>query len=116
MRGRDRRRHVLARLVMLMLPAVLAMAGPALAQDPLGNASMGEDLARAVCVDCHAIERGQRGTDLTGAPSFQDVADMTSATALSLRVFLRSPHLTMPNFALSDDQIDNLIAYIHGLR
>ena len=100
----------------MLLTAAVAASSTAYAQDPLGNASMGEDLARSVCVECHAIERGQRGTDLTGAPSFQEVADQPAATALSLRVFLRSPHMTMPNFALSDDQIDDLIAYIHSLR
>lgn len=110
-----RRNEMLTRVTALLLPVVLA-AGPAVAQDALGNASMGEELARSVCADCHAVERGERGTDLTGAPSFQDVADRSSATALSLRVFLRSPHLTMPNFALSNDQIDDLIAHIHGLR
>ncbi|NNG05423.1 MAG: cytochrome c [Inquilinus sp.] len=106
----------MTRLGGLLLAAVVAAGGPAYAQDSLGSASMGEELAQSVCADCHAIERGERGTDLTGAPSFQDVADLSSATALSLRVFLRSPHLTMPNFALSNDQIDDLIAYIHSLR
>ena len=102
------------------LAAVILLAsaacGPAMAQDPLGSPAMGAELARMVCADCHAIGPGERGTDLTGAPAFQDVADQSSATALSLRVFLLSPHLTMPNFALSDDQIDDLIAYIHSLR
>lgn len=100
----------------LLLAALALFASPAMAQDALGTASMGEELARSVCADCHAIDRGARGTDLTGAPAFQEIAEMPSATALSLRVFLRSPHLTMPNFALSNDQIDDLIAYIHGLR
>ena len=104
------------RIACVMLAAAVAAGSAANAQDMLGNRSMGEDLARSVCADCHAIERGQRGSDLTGAPSFQEVADQPAATALSLRVFLRSPHLTMPNFALSDDQIDDLIAYIHSLR
>ncbi len=104
------------KLVLVILGAMVIASEAALAQDPLGNAVQGEDLARAVCVDCHAIDPGFRGTDITGAPSFQDVADMPSATPLSLRVFLRSPHLTMPNFALTDDQIDDLIAYIHSLR
>ena len=103
-------------LVLLMVGATVFASEAALAQDPLGNAGQGEDLARAVCIDCHAIDRGFRGTDITGAPSFQDVADMPSATPLSLRVFLRSPHLTMPNFALTDEQIDDLIAYIRSLR
>ena len=104
------------RLFGAMLGAMIHASEPSFAQDPLGNANQGEELARAVCVDCHAIDPGFRGTDITGAPSFQDVADMPSATPLSLRVFLRSPHLTMPNFALSDDQIDDLIAYIRSLR
>ena len=106
------------RRTMPLMPVVAALMAtvPATAQDPLGSAVAGRELAGDVCADCHAIGRGDRGEDITGAPAFQDVADMPSATALSLRVFLRSPHLTMPNFALSNDQIDDLIAYIHSLR
>jgi mono/diheme cytochrome c family protein len=106
----------MTRIAGILLVAMAVASGSAQAQDPLGSRVMGEELARSVCAECHAIEPGQRGTDITGAPSFQDVADQPAATALSLRVFLRSPHLTMPNFALSNDQIDDLIAYIHSLR
>ena len=105
-----------SRRIVLATLATLLAASPAKAQDPLGDAMRGEVLARTVCIDCHAVDRGFRGTDITGAPAFQDVADMSSATALSLRVFLLSPHLTMPNFVLDDQQIDDLIAYIHSLR
>ena len=104
------------RTAALVVAAAVFSAVPALAQESLGDAIRGEELARSVCIDCHAIDRGFRGTDITGAPAFQDVADMSSATALSLRVFLLSPHLTMPNFMLNDQQIDDLIAYIHSLR
>ena len=104
------------RLVPLIAAAALFAAGAASAQESPGDAIRGEELARSVCIDCHAIDRGSHGADITGAPAFQDVADMSSATALSLRVFLLSPHMTMPNFALNDQQIDDLIAYIHSLR
>lgn len=107
--------HPLSLLVLATLTTLLA-ANPAKAQESLGDPVRGEVLARAVCIDCHMVDRGFRGTDITGAPAFQDVADMSSATALSLRVFLLSPHMTMPNFALDDQQIDDLIAYIHSLR
>ena len=111
--GRLRR---IAAGVATVLAVSLSAAEPASAVDQLGDPVSGEELARSVCIDCHAIDPGSRGQDITGAPAFQDVADMSSATALSLRVFLLSPHMTMPNFALTDQQIDDLIAYIHSLR
>jgi BolA family transcriptional regulator, general stress-responsive regulator len=34
---------------------------------------------------------------------------------LAIKVFLRSPHPSMPNFILSSEEIDSLAAYIHSL-
>lgn len=44
------------------------------------------------------------------------VAAMPSTTVMSLRVFLQTPHLRMPNFALTAEQTDDAIAYILSLR
>lgn len=54
--------------------------------------------------------------DKDGPPSFQSVADMTSTTALSLNVFLRSNHKNMPNIMLSEAEADDIIAYILSLK
>ena len=65
------------------------------------------------CGDCH---------DATGSgrfevgPSFEDIANLPSTTALSLKAFLRSNHSNMPNFIISgadtDDVIEMLIRQI----
>ena len=41
---------------------------------------------------------------------------MPSATALSLRVFLQTPHVRMPDFQLSNNEIDDVVAYILSLK
>ncbi len=54
-----------------------------------------------------------RGVSSAGAPAFQDVADNP---AISLRVFLRTPHETMPDLILTAAETDNVIAYILSLK
>ena len=49
-------------------------------------------------------------------PSFQAIAGMPSTTLMSIRVFLRTPHDVMPDYELTEAQIDNVGAYIIGLR
>ena len=41
----------------LVVAAAVFSAVPALAQESLGDAIRGEELARSVCIDCHAIDR-----------------------------------------------------------
>jgi len=44
------------------------------------------------------------------------IAAEPSATEYSLRVFLRTPHPTMPNFVLNTDDIEDLASYIASLK
>jgi hypothetical protein len=73
---------------------------------------IGRQTATALCAPCHQI--GETRHD--GPPSFVDVANMTSTTDLSLKVFLRSNHKEMSNLIISNSETDNLIAYILNLR
>ena len=41
---------------------------------------------------------------------------MPSTTELSLKVFLRSSHKSMPNFILQPEEADDIVAYILSLR
>ena len=105
----------------LWLPLAILMAVPAAApagtdETLPGNAVQGAALARDLCAVCHYVEKGDRGVSSAGAPSFQDVADDPAITAISLGVFFRSPHETMPNLILSQAETDNAVAYILGLR
>ena len=90
-------------------------ATSALAQS--ASPSLGEQIAKTSCIACHEIAPNIPAKDLqSGAPSFVDVANMPSTTELSIKVFLRSSHRSMPNFILSPEEIDSIAAYIVSLK
>ena len=65
------------------------------------------------CADCHRVETGTFGIFTA---DFGEVANLSSTTALSLRVFLQSNHKEMPNFVLKPSEADDIIAYILSLK
>jgi cytochrome c len=85
---------------------------------PSGSASDGHRLAEAWCKDCHAIEATTAGTTgaANAAPPFTAIANQPSTTELSLKVFLRSSHRSMPNLVITPDQADGLANYILSLK
>jgi cytochrome c len=91
-------------------------AGTAMAQGLPGDPEAGRKLAREVCAVCHIVSEDQLHDPGVGAPTFFEVVDHPSVTALSLRVFLRTPHATMPDLMLSPDETDDIISYILTLR
>ena len=100
-----------------------ALQFPVLAQPLRGDGASGRQMANSQCGSCHRVlplqlpDRGATSPiDKDGPPSFQSVADMTSTTALSLNVFLRSNHKNMPNLILSEAEADDIIAYILSLK
>jgi mono/diheme cytochrome c family protein len=94
--------------------ATLVALFPALAQT-FGNPSSGRQIATKVCSSCHYVfATKQSKTEVP--PSFEDIANLPSTTALSLKVFLRSNHKRMPNLILSDAEADDVIAYILSLK
>lgn len=93
-----------------------ALAASAAAQDMIGNPRAGEELAREVCAECHWVVEDQFVIPETGAPSFFQIADNPGYTPIAIRVFLRTPHRTMPDLILTQDETDDVIAYIVELR
>ena len=79
------------------------------------SASAGHRLADAWCKDCHAIEATNPGA-ANAAPAFAAIANQPSTTELSLKVFLRTSHRTMPNLIIAPDQADDLVSYILSLK
>jgi mono/diheme cytochrome c family protein len=82
---------------------------------PLGSVTAGHRLAEAWCKDCHAIEARTQGAAVA-APDFTDIANRPSTTALSLKVFLRTNHPSMPNLVMTPDQSDDLVNYLLSLK
>ena len=79
------------------------------------SAASGRKLAEAWCKGCHAIEARTGGTS-AAAPDFAAVANMPSTTELALKVFLRTPHPSMPNLVLTPEQTDDIVNYILSLK
>lgn len=104
------------RLLIAAMAAVASQTAAATAQQLPGDAVAGLAYARAICADCHDVEREWDELAAFYGPPFIDVAAMPTTTEMSLRVFLRTPHEDMPNLILSEKDTDNVIAYILSLK
>jgi mono/diheme cytochrome c family protein len=93
-------------IVLALLPL------PVAAQDP----ATGRRLAEYWCMGCHVIEREPPSAAAGGVPSFLAIAAKPTTTAQSLDWFLSAAHTTMPDFLLSRDERNWLVAYILSLR
>jgi len=80
------------------------------------DVAAGKAYAEQVCATCHAVEQGEEESPLYQAPTFQSVAETPGMTEMALTVWLQSSHPTMPNIVLSQDEIRNVVAYIHSLK
>ncbi|UPY35572.1 cytochrome c [Sediminicoccus sp. KRV36] len=93
---------------------LLASAAGAAAQDqPM--AGEGLRLARQWCANCHVVSRGMPPPTGDATPSFPALAAMSSTTEAGLRVFLQTPHANMPDYRLSQRELDAVVAYILSL-
>ncbi len=99
-----------------ILTASLLAVLPAQSQDLPGDAMAGREFARDVCSECHYVEREWADLYVFEAPSFIEIAQNSDHSDLSLRVFLRTPHLNMPNLILTEDQTADVISWILSLR
>ena len=106
----------MARTFFAMLFAATAVAVGAASAQELGDPARGLAYAEAICTECHAVAAGEPQSPLPEAPAFQAIAEEPSATELSLIVFLRTPHATMPNLIVDTADARDLIAYILSLR
>jgi cytochrome c len=97
----------------------LLLAGFLAASAGVGNA--GADAARGMalagqwCAQCHGV-RPDQASSVQAATSFSEIAAKAATTEMSLRVFLRTSHPTMPNFILEPDDLDDLVGYILSLK
>lgn len=90
----------------------LVSASPALALEDPAN---GKRLAEQWCANCHAVVANQASAS-ADVPPFTEIAGRPAADIERLRYFLLDPHPVMPNFNLSRQEIDDLIAYIRSLK
>ena len=106
----------LVKLLCVIAITTILTPFPLLAQ-PLDSSSIssGRQVAASICANCHEINPTNYPTTVIG-PKFDDIANLPSTTALSLKVFLHSSHNRMPNFIMSNDDTGALITYILSLK
>ena len=102
-----------ARVIAAAACALIAL--PAGAQEG-GDRLAGHELATRWCGNCHVVDPSQQRQAIDAVPTFAAVAAMKSTTAMSLQVFLSTPHGPMPDYSLSRAEIANVSAYILSLR
>jgi mono/diheme cytochrome c family protein len=81
-----------------------------------GNVSDGLRFAQSVCAECHAVGDGKRVSPNAQAPSFTSISNTPGISAKALKVWFQTPHRSMPNLKFSNQQSEDIIAYILSLR
>lgn len=107
---------------------LLAGCGPAEVADPApangamlsGDAAAGQELAEGLCAGCHAVG-GAGESPVAGAPTFRALARKWPIEYLaeSLAEGIVTSHrddVLMPEFVLSPEQIDDLLAYLDQVQ
>jgi cytochrome c len=97
------------------LLVVMALVGQLDIRAAKAETARGQALAEQWCAQCHGV-RPHEASANPKAPSFSAIAAESSATEYALRVFLKTPHPTMPNFKLQPDDIDDLVGYLLSLK
>jgi mono/diheme cytochrome c family protein len=77
------------------------------------SVARGKQLARRLCSVCHVVDAGQ-SAGVPPAPAFRSIAKSRQFRAKGAKL-LWEAHGTMPNFALTGDEADDVAAYIRSL-
>lgn len=98
--------------------ATAAVLGAAVvqAQITVGSSEEGRDFARQVCAYCHYVEPDGPRVDPLAPRSFVSIATDPKTTETGLRVFMQTSHIEMPDFILTSEQTDDVVAYILSLK
>lgn len=105
-------------LLLVLITAVWLQPQPARLADAAerGERQAGFALAQDVCAECHAVNKGERQSPHGQAPSFTRIANARGMNPARLRVWFQVSHRSMPDLHLTEQQSDDLIAYITSLR
>jgi mono/diheme cytochrome c family protein len=90
-------------------------AGSSSAQE-VGDAGKGREFAETLCAICHGVEPGATQSPRATAPTFERIAAEPGMTAMALYVILQTPHREMPDLVLTNEEKDDVIAYILSLK
>jgi mono/diheme cytochrome c family protein len=101
----------------ILFATCVALAGvlPGAAQS-IGDAGRGLAYAQKTCAECHAVLSSQTASPRLGVATFKAIADTPGMTSIAIRVWLQTPHPTMPNLIIDAGDRDDVIAYIESLK
>jgi len=77
-----------------------------------GNPGYGRGLASELCGDCHIVSPDQKLGGGRVGPNLVERARDPEITELALRSYLQTTHPVMPNIMLTQQQTDDIIAYL----
>ena len=104
-----------------IMAAAACIAAGALAAEPpaaqrgvklYGDAARGAEVVRRWCVGCHSA--GPSVDDRI--PSLRSLAADSRRSEGAIRAFLMQPHKPMPPLEISNQQIEDIIAYLGSIR
>jgi mono/diheme cytochrome c family protein len=100
----------------LVLAGLTLTVGNLRAQE-VGNSDQGLRIARAVCAECHLVDKvpGEQSPNLI-APTFEHIANTPGMNSTALTAALRTSHESMPNIIIKGSDLDDVIAYVLSLR
>jgi len=106
------------RLYACLLSAAVLCGANAVAAQSLEevDATNGERLARALCVNCHQVAPDGAGTVLADVPGFAEVANRPDTTREGIETYVLSPHPAMPQIQFTRDELADISVYIMSLR
>lgn len=105
----------IARPLAVALVAALAAGMPAAADGP-GDPAFGRGLAVDFCSECHVVSPDQRRSGSEAAPDLTERMHHPGLTEMALRSYLQTSHPVMPNIRLTQEQTDDLVAYLLTLK
>ena len=98
--------------VLVMLLSLSFAAAPR-AQGP-GDPDAGAALVEAWCAECHVVGDAGQGADV--GPALPMLLENELRTPDQIRGWLADPHPPMPDFELTRQEIEDVVAYLERLR
>jgi mono/diheme cytochrome c family protein len=107
--------HCLRSAVSLVLGSLTFTVGDLQAQE-VGNPDQGVRTARALCAECHLVDKLPEQSPNLIAPTFEHMANTPGMNSAALTAALRTSHESMPNIIITGSDLSDVIAYILSLR
>ena len=102
-------------MVRILLVGMTLSVGNLQAQE-VGNPHQGLRIARAVCAECHLVDKVPGLSPNPAAPTFAQIANTPGMSSAALTVALRTSHEKMPNVIITGSDLSDVVAYILSLR